>query len=160
MEQCSPNHSSNRQWWSKLRTEPCLGTQCTQYDQTAQVTNKSRAGIYVLVEAGWQFTQASHTPFLQPPRVELFTESNMYTAVFKQVLQGTFKCPPRKLTWWPHTYYWPWNAPTQYHQFQNARLLLDGDKPVKPHPHHHQESTLVTTWLGHSTPPLQYSTWD
>jgi len=47
-----------------------------------------------LVEARWQFTQASHTPFLQSPLMELFMESNVYTAAFEQVLQGTFECPP------------------------------------------------------------------
>jgi len=54
---------------------------------------KAELEYMCLVEARWQFTQASHTPFLQPPQVELFTESNMYTAVFKQVLQGTLNAP-------------------------------------------------------------------
>ncbi len=37
--------------------------------------------------------QARHTPFLCAPLVEIFTEHNVYTTAFEQVLQGTFRCP-------------------------------------------------------------------
>jgi len=47
-----------------------------------------------LAEAGRRFTQAHHTPFLQPPLVTIFTEANIHTKAFNQVLQGTFQCPP------------------------------------------------------------------
>jgi len=55
---------------------------------------KAELEFMCLTKAGWRFTQTSHTPFLQSPLVELFMESNVYTAAFKQVLvQGTFICP-------------------------------------------------------------------
>jgi len=46
-----------------------------------------------LEEAGRQFTQARHTPFLSSPLVDLFTEATVYTQAFEQVLQGTFVSP-------------------------------------------------------------------
>jgi len=48
-----------------------------------------------LAAAGRQFTQAADMPFLQPPLLQLFTESNIYTPVFNQVLNKTFVCPSR-----------------------------------------------------------------
>jgi len=46
-----------------------------------------------LAEAGRRFTQAATTPFLQTPLIELFTEANLATQAFDQVLAGTFECP-------------------------------------------------------------------
>jgi len=38
--------------------------------------------------------QVANMPFLQPPLLQIFTESNIYTHAFDQVLNGTFICPP------------------------------------------------------------------
>jgi len=46
-----------------------------------------------LSEVGHQFTQASNTPFLQPPLMNHFSEANVFTKVF-EVLKGTFQYPP------------------------------------------------------------------
>jgi len=46
-----------------------------------------------LAEASRRFTQAAKTPFLQPPLLKLFTEANLLTKAFDQVLEGTFECP-------------------------------------------------------------------
>jgi len=54
---------------------------------------KGKSEIMCLEEAGRRFTQARHTPFLSSPLVEIFTEYNVYTTAFEQVLQGTFVCP-------------------------------------------------------------------
>jgi len=54
---------------------------------------KGELEIMCLEEAGRRFTQAWHTPFLCAPLVEIFTEHNVYTTAFEQVLQGIFRCP-------------------------------------------------------------------
>jgi len=46
-----------------------------------------------LVEAGRCFTQAATTPFLWSLLLESFTEANISTKVFDQMLNGTFECP-------------------------------------------------------------------
>jgi len=46
-----------------------------------------------LAEAGRRFTQAATTPFLQLPLLKLFTEANLATKAFDQVLEGNFVCP-------------------------------------------------------------------
>jgi len=57
--------------------------------------SKSKADLELmcLAEASQRFTQVSHTPFLSPPLVQIFTEFNVYTPAFEQVLQGTFESP-------------------------------------------------------------------
>jgi len=51
--------------------------------------SKADLDLMCLAEAGRQFTQACHMPFLSPPLVDIFTESNVFTPAFEQVLQGT-----------------------------------------------------------------------
>ncbi len=48
-----------------------------------------------MAEASRRFTQAATMPFLQAPLLELFTEANLATKAFDQVLAGTFVCPDR-----------------------------------------------------------------
>jgi len=47
-----------------------------------------------LAEAGQRFTQVATAPFLQSSLLELFTEANISTKAFDQVLNGIFQCPP------------------------------------------------------------------
>jgi len=44
-------------------------------------------------KAGRRFTQAATTPFLTSPLIDIFTESNLSTRAFDQVLAGNFVCP-------------------------------------------------------------------
>jgi len=62
-------------------------THCTQS------RTKTELEHLCLVEAGRCFTQASTTPFLQPPLLDIFTKANLSTKAFDQVLDGAFKCP-------------------------------------------------------------------
>jgi len=74
----------NHVWGPNINNEPSCHESQT----------KAELECMCLAEARRRFTQASHTPFLQSPLVELFTEHNVYTAAFEQVLQGMFSCPP------------------------------------------------------------------
>ncbi len=64
-------------------------------DPDRRVESKTKAELETLclLEAGRRFTQAATTPFLTSPLIELFTESNLSTHAFDQVLSGTFVCP-------------------------------------------------------------------
>jgi len=53
---------------------------------------KSKQQQLCLAAAGQQFIQASNTPFLLPPLVDLFLEANLFATAFKQVFEGTFQC--------------------------------------------------------------------
>jgi len=65
-------------------------------DPSKQIKSSLKAELkkLCLEEAGHCFTQASTTPFLQPPLLNFFSEANVFTKAFKQVLAGTFICPP------------------------------------------------------------------
>jgi len=64
-------------------------------DPNCCVKSKMQAELETLclMEAGRCFTQAATTPFLQLPLIKLFTEVNLLTKAFDQVLEGTFICP-------------------------------------------------------------------
>jgi len=64
-------------------------------DPARRLESKTRPDLETmcLSEAGRRFTQAATTPFLTPPLLEIFTESNLATHAFDQVLEGTFECP-------------------------------------------------------------------
>jgi len=66
-----------------------------QHNPSARQASKSKVELELmcLAEVGHRFTQASHMPFLLPPLVEIFMESNVHTSAFEQVLQGTFEFP-------------------------------------------------------------------
>ncbi len=63
-------------------------------DPSTQIESSSKAELekLCLEEAGHHFTQAASTPFLQPPLLEIFSEANVFSQAFNQVLAGTFKC--------------------------------------------------------------------
>jgi len=67
----------------------------SHHNPTERQSSKTKGELEImcLEEAGRRFTQAWHTPFLSSPLVEIFTEYNVYTTAFEQVLQGTFVCP-------------------------------------------------------------------
>ncbi len=66
-----------------------------QSDPTQQTESKTKTELenLSLAEAGRRFTQAAKTPFLQPPLIGIFTEANLSTQAFDQVLDRTFECP-------------------------------------------------------------------
>jgi len=57
-------------------------------------SNKKRVENACLVEAGWRFTQANQTPFLQAPLLKDFGEIRVDRLAFKTVLAGTYLPPP------------------------------------------------------------------
>jgi len=67
----------------------------TPSDPTQWMESKTKTELETLclVEAGRRFTQAATMPILQAPLLELFTEANLATKAFNQVLAGTFVCP-------------------------------------------------------------------
>jgi len=64
-------------------------------DPMKRIESKTKTELenLCLAEAGRQFTQAANTPFLQTPLLQIFTEANLGTKAFDQVLEGTFVCP-------------------------------------------------------------------
>jgi len=123
-----------------------------------ELTSKSKLELMCLEEAGRRFTQASHTLFLETPLVELFTEHNVYNTAFKQVLQGSFQCPPGtdlmagrllkalvRLTNITPILRWTLNE-----------ITVGWCKARESMLHPHLASTLVTTWQAPSILPLQY----
>jgi len=64
-------------------------------DPATQIKLSSKAKLekLCLEEAGCQFTQATSTPFLQPPLLEISLEANVFSKAFDQVLAGIFECP-------------------------------------------------------------------
>jgi len=62
-------------------------------DRRVESKTKAELETLCLLEAGRRFTQAATTPFLTSPLIKLFTESNLSTRAFDQVLSGTFFCP-------------------------------------------------------------------
>jgi len=67
----------------------------TPLDLTQRTESKTKTELenLCLAEAGRRFTQAATTPFLRAPLLEIFTEANLATKAFDQVLEGTFVCP-------------------------------------------------------------------
>jgi len=76
-------HSLNQVWGPQLNN-PAV---------RQESTSKTKLDAMCLAEAGQRCTLACHTPFLQPPLLNIFTEA-IHTQAFDQVLQGTFQCPP------------------------------------------------------------------
>jgi len=64
-------------------------------DPNAGLELKTKADLEAmcLSEVGRRFTQATTTPFLTSPLIDIFTESNLSTRAFDQVLAGKFVCP-------------------------------------------------------------------
>jgi len=62
-------------------------------DRRVESKTKAELETLCLLEAGRRFTQAATTPFLTSPLIKLFTESNLSTRAFDQVLSGMFVCP-------------------------------------------------------------------
>jgi len=67
----------------------------TPSDPTQRTESKTKTELETLclAEARRRFMQAANTPFLQAPLLQIFTEANLVTKAFNQVLAGTFVCP-------------------------------------------------------------------
>jgi len=65
-------------------------------DNTSHIESSTKLELeqLCLSKARRCFTQAATMPFLTSPLVEIFTEANLFTQAFDQVLEGTFECPP------------------------------------------------------------------
>jgi len=65
-------------------------------DNTIHIKSNTKLELeqLCLSEARQCFTQASTMPFLMSSLVEIFTEVNLFTQAFDQVLEGNFKCLP------------------------------------------------------------------
>jgi len=67
--------------------KPADNTQCMESK------TKMELETLCLAEASQRFMQASKTPFLTSLLIGIFTEANLMTKAFNQVLEGTFICP-------------------------------------------------------------------
>jgi len=70
-------------------TEPGAGWQAG-----ITYTTKAQVEQACLEEAGWRFTQANQTPFLQPPLLNDFGEIGVDRPAFHAVLEGWYMVLP------------------------------------------------------------------
>ncbi len=104
-QQCLHDQTSAVGVNSKTRLKPCHWTSPHGQHCWAESRTKTELEHLCLVEAGRRFTQASQTPFLQPPLLELFTKVKLSTKAFDQVLDGMFEALQIQ-TRWQGIYYW------------------------------------------------------
>jgi len=70
-----------------------VNTVDSQSGAQQDITQKCKLEMVCLEEAGQRFTQASSTPFLVLPLVEMFREVGLTSPAFQAVLDGTFNTP-------------------------------------------------------------------
>jgi len=93
LQQCQNDQSGLSRVTHKARAKPCYRPTPRGYDTTNGIKDKAELETLCLAEAGRQFMQASQTPLLKAPLLDIFTEANLSTKAFNQVLKGTFQYP-------------------------------------------------------------------
>jgi len=90
-----------------------------------------------LAEARWWFTQASNTPFLKMPLIEIFGEMGLWSTAFDQVLAGTFTPQQTVIhlqgSFWRH---WAYLARSKYFPFILGLSITKAGRRLRKQHHH------------------------